>query len=120
MKSILKVGAIILVVLCLFVQCSGGNQSNSFAGTYAVDLTIMQSGHETTIVINPDGTCYFKDENSYKPGYWYPAEIGDGICFSGGSGPQRTYYMNSSKNRMYWGLDNYMNQKDGYVVRKIK
>ena len=119
MKNGIKVGALILFALWLFVGCSGGNQYASFAGTYVVDLTIAQTGHETTIVINPDGTCYFKDGDFYNPDWWFPAEIGNGIRFGGGD-EQRSYYMNNSKNRMYWGLNNYMNQKDGYVVRKIK
>lgn len=118
MKNILKIVTVILT-LCLFVNCLGGGKYNSFAGTYVVDLTIVQSGHETTIVINRDGTCYFNDGDSYDSSWWGPAEIGDGIRLGGGD-EKNTYYMNSNKSKIYWGIDNYMNLRNGYTVRRIK
>lgn len=97
------------------------NQYESFVGTYVVDLTIAQSGHMTTIVLNPDGTGYFQEGDSYKSVDWWPADNGGGIRFSGGgSNEQSCYYMNKQKTLMFWGLNNYMGNKDGFRVNKTK
>lgn len=101
-------------------SCVYGNAYKSFAGTYTADLTIMQSGHMTTIVLNPDGTGYFKEGESYDGFDWWPADNGGGIVIGVGLGNEDSrYYMNERKTRMYWGLDDYMNNKDGYSVKKI-
>lgn len=121
---------IALIGIYLLVRWCGGSSSEgfvydrqyeSFVGTYEVDLTIAQSGHKTTIVLNPDGTGYFQDGDSYDSHLWWPADNGGGIQFSGGgSNEQSCYYMNKSKTKMYWGLNNYMNDKNSYKVKKIK
>lgn len=85
-----------------------------------VDLTIMQSGKTTTITLNPDGSGYFKQGDSYDSITWWPADNGGGICISsgiGGGNEQARYYMNKKRTKMYWGLDDYMNDQNSYTIK---
>ena len=71
--------------------------------------------------INPYGIHYqVKEGESYDGFDWWPADNGGGIVIGVGLGNEDSrYYMNERKTRMYWGLDDYMNNKDGYSVKKI-
>lgn len=86
-------------------SCIYGNAYKSFAGTYTADLTIMQSGHMTTIVMNPDGIGNFKEGESYDGCDWWPADNCSGIVIGVGLGNEDSCY--------------YMNNEDEYSVKKI-
>ena len=74
----------------------------------------------TTIVLNIDGTGYFKEGESYDGCSWWPADNGGGIVIGVGlDNEDSCYYMNKRKTRIYWGLDDYMNNEEGYSVKKI-
>lgn len=134
MKKVLYIIVAIILGCWLISKCNSdtNNESEndsyfvydkaykSFVGTYVVDLTILQSRKTTTIVLNPDGSGYFQQGDSYESHSWWPADNGGGICFSGQFGDEQSrYYMNKSRTKMYWGLNNYMNDKGGYDVSKI-
>lgn len=105
------------------VVCTASCGYNKFAGTYEADLTLMQSGKTTTIVVNRDGTGYFKEGNSHEMVLWWPADNGGGIQFSsnGVASPEKGgYFMNKKRTKMYWGIDDYMNDQNGYKVKKVK
>ena len=131
MKKVLYIIVAIILGCWIISKCNNDtNESDSdsyfvydkayksFVGTYVVDLTLLQSGKTTTIVLNPNGTGYFQQGDSYESKKWWPADNGGGICFSGGL-EQHRYYMNKSKTKMYYGLDAYMNGRGGYDVSKI-
>ena len=96
-----------------------------FVGTYKGDLTIAQSGHITTIVLNEDGSGYFMETlsggDSYEDTRWWPADNKGGIQFAGGGGDKQScYFMNKERTKMYWGLNDYMNDSNGYKIKKCK
>lgn len=138
-KIIFALTCLIIMILTTIVDFDNGSDSDTwssddynfaysdaykrFVGTYEVDLTILQSGNLTTIVINPDGTCYFKQGDSYENYDWWPADHNGGIQFSTGgivSPDEGGYFMNKQQTMMYWGFNNYMNQENGYKVRNIR
>ena len=136
MKNSYKVLVGVVIIILAFIRlCNDGSNSHSgsneyfvytkqyksFVGTYVVDLTLSQKGTRiTTIVLNPDGTGYFKERDSYESISWWPADNGGGIQFSGGGADeQRCYYMNKRQTLMYWGLNDYMNNRNGYKVKRI-
>lgn len=121
--------AMLLLGLSMMVSCGDscvfGKEYAKFVGTYKADLTLAQSGHMTTIVINPDGSGYFMETlssgDSYKDCNWWPADNKEGIQFGGGGGNQQScYFMNKQRTKMYWGLNNYMSDHDGFKVTKVK
>lgn len=111
MKKIFYYIASVIALCFLLSGCFGGG----FAGTYSGDLTIMQSGTQTIIVLNPDGSGYFQSGDHYDNMNWWVDEVGGGVCFTYGQ-----YYMDKDKTHMYYGFDNYMNKTNGYKIRKIK
>lgn len=129
MRALTKLFLAMCISICT-VSCMCSNRGfvfdnayKKFIGTYEVDLTIMQSGHITTIVVNPNGTCYFKEGDSRKMRSWWPADNGGGIQFSsnGLADPEKGgYFMNKKRTKMYWGIDDYLDDKNGYKVKKVK
>ena len=106
-------------------SCVYGREYASFVGTYQADLTLAQSGHITTIVLNGDGTGYFMETlssgDTYKNTSWWPADNKGGIQFGGSGGDQQNcYFMNRQKTKMYWGLNDYMNDNNAYKTKKVK
>ena len=79
MKKVLYIIVAIILGCWLISKCNNDtNESESdsyfvydkayksFVGTYVVDLTLLQSGKTTTIVLNPNGTGYFQQGDSYE------------------------------------------------------
>lgn len=121
-KGFIKLCIVVGAIICVVSWCSNSGYKK-FAGTYEVDLTLVQSGIITTIVVNPDGTGYFKTGNSREMCSWWPADNGGGIQFSsnGVADPVKGgYFMNKKRTKMYWGIDDYLDDKNGYKVKKVK
>ena len=140
MNNTIKIALGVVAALWLLGRCSGcgedyenyedcevesitystyGDAYVSFVGEYIADLTIMQSGKTSKIVLNSDGTGYTQQgSGSYDRVRWRPADNGGGIVIVS-VGSSDGYYMNKRKTKMYWGLDNYMNDENSYAVKKI-
>ena len=116
MKRILKISAIIAVLVVYFLYDSS---SSSPVGTYSADLTIVQSGVLTTIVLNEDGTATMKQDN-YETEYGYWGETGKGMnVYIKIKGHDLRWYMNFDKKRIYYGAENYRSDRNGYTFKKI-
>lgn len=124
MKNILTLLSVSILLCLLFASCGkSSNQSDkqgSFSpvGVYRADLTIMQSGSMTTIVLKEDGSATMQ-QDGYDVEY-YSWNIGyDGKSVELDVG-EKAYWMDFSSGYMYYGIDNYKSKNPNRRYKFIK
>lgn len=118
MKKIFFIVISIFVVIWFSSRSCSSCASNSYAGTYVADLTIMQSGKVTTFIINSDGTAVVIDNNgSKRQTYW--DEFEENVIVVHGEYAQYDKYMDFENKMIYvLGYSNYRSKKYGYPFRR--
>lgn len=122
-KTIYEVLLAILIVFLLARWCGGGSTSGTNSstpvGTYRADLTIMQSGSITTIVLKNNGSATMT-QDGFKTEYTYWDYAGKGIDVRIATDTGSYYFMDFDEGMIYYGADNYRSRRNGNKFKKIK
>ncbi len=111
----------LLIGAGFFYLCNNCLGYSSFTGTYVGDLTLMQSGTQTTFTIKSNGFVVWEHCGRYEEQKWWPAESGGGIAITTGGGDNNhRYFMDKNKKVLYYGINDYMHKRNGYKIKKIK
>ena len=111
-KNAIKYIIAIIISLLLLESCG-----KSPVGTYTADLTLLQSGSMTTIVLNSNGSATMT-QDGFETEYTYWDYAGKGIDVRIHTDTGYWYFMDFDEGMIYFGADNYRSCRNGHIFHK--